>query len=244
MSFHPFQGRPLFGHSLQERDGVSLGPVFPSLSGKTSIRTGNIDHFVAGSIAYVSIPFREDLYSDVTTSIHLCIKLNTCFHPFQGRPLFGPQSTRADFRVRILRVSIPFREDLYSDQGLRGLRRLHEKNGFHPFQGRPLFGLEVYKIRVHIFRLTFPSLSGKTSIRTSLKRSSKSRKICTSFHPFQGRPLFGQDNKVLELLLTGGGFPSLSGKTSIRTEPPKPERRRSKPQVSIPFREDLYSDKD
>ena len=87
---------------------------------------------------------------------------------------------------------------------------------FHPFQGRPLFGPE--------------------DIATVAKE------LRISFHPFQGRPLFGR---------AGGGwcvepleleFPSLSGKTSIRTVA-KGQKTKPAVSVSIPFREDLYSDK-
>ena len=39
--------------------------------------------------AEVSIPFREDLYSDNELSLGIVGKIGPSFHPFQGRPLFG-----------------------------------------------------------------------------------------------------------------------------------------------------------
>ena len=62
------------------------------------------------------------------------------FHPFQGRPSFGQPSDT---------VSI-----------------IRDRERFHPFQGRPSFG----PLKLHSFAPTleemFPSLSGKTFIRT------------------------------------------------------------------------------
>ena len=37
------------------------------------------------------------------------------FHPFQGRPLFGREIVQKAEVVKSYIVSIPFREDLYSD---------------------------------------------------------------------------------------------------------------------------------
>ena len=63
----------------------------------------------------VSIPFREELHSD-------------------QRQLLGTLSKKR-------KVSIPFREELHSDGGLLCFKRSGLKIGFHPFQGRPPFGL-------------------------------------------------------------------------------------------------------
>ena len=88
-SFHPFQGRPPFGQEFRSiTDGVLIDG-FPSLSGKTSIRTSNSRVFRQTLGRPVSIPFREDLHSDVK---------------------------RSDDKDLIIEgVSIPFREDLHSD---------------------------------------------------------------------------------------------------------------------------------
>ena len=121
-SFHPFQGRPLFGPKTYKINPHTPSAEFPSLSGKTSIRTHGFRQLTQERFSHVSIPFREDLYSDKqieqetkTFKIHR-------FHPFQGRPLFGP--------LRIHSFQPPV-EDI----------------GFHPFQGRPLFG----PLRLHPF---------------------------------------------------------------------------------------------
>ena len=47
----------------------------------------------------------------------------------------------------------------------------------------------------------FPSLSGKTSIRTKIVRHSVSRQRSDGFHPFQGRPPFGHFNCMLRFRL-------------------------------------------
>ena len=69
-----------------------------------------------------------------------------------------------------------------------------------------------------VVRPEFPSLSGKTSIRTVD---------------------YVENNEVKETL-----FPSLSGKTSIRTFDAESIQRQLLGTVSIPFREDLHSDND
>ena len=291
--FHPFQGRPLFGHLPTARSLAVGTQSFPSLSGKTSIRTHNcgqgtgrkrnlfpslsgktsirtiVEAVVEGYYPRrVSIPFREDLYSDKRRKRLGCIRSNQRFHPFQGRPLFGQGEKRASlfFRAESFHpfqgrplfgpnkvtdgrgiveavVSIPFREDLYSDHLGFSLRRGGSRTCFHPFQGRPLFGHSdgtkiVYLSQnksFHPFQgrplfgqckssksktaktAMFPSLSGKTSIRTKLPDIRVPVGPVTGFHPFQGRPLFGQTTLFVGRGQNGKGFPSLSGKTSIRT---------------------------
>ena len=138
--------------------------LFPSLSGKTSIRTQSAQKLPDIWLPKVSIPFREDLYSDQMTSSARKGSVRFGFHPFQGRPLFGPESSLQESAVRLR---------------------------FHPFQGRPLFGQIQAALRPKGVG-EFPSLSGKTSIRTQ-GESAKA-----FFHAKM--------------------FPSLSGKTSIRTE--------------------------
>ena len=90
----------------------------------------------------VSIPFREDLYSDNEYLIPDPRQITTSFHPFQGRPLFGHRGKRSNEGGDTVPVSIPFREDLYSDTPC--------KKGT---------GVSLGPV--------FPSLSGKTSIRTA-----------------------------------------------------------------------------
>ena len=140
-----------------------------------------------------------------------------CFHPFQGRPLFGLPTALEGMRPAIIAVSIPFREDLYSDSFEEYQAKWLETLSFHPFQGRPLFGQAKKVDAENAELLLFPSLSGKTSIRTHYQGPAISRARLCCFHPFQGRPLFG----------LGFAFPA-------------PEQKEE--EVSIPFREDLYSD--
>ena len=139
-SFHPFQGRPLFGPLKLHPFEPSETETFPSLSGKTSIRTyfGFINSKKGG--ISVSIPFREDLYSDK-------------YHPF------SPSQEE-------IQVSIPFREDLYSDTNSYLSVSFSTSSSFHPFQGRPSFGPRSIFVLFPGPMDQFPSLSGKTFIRT------------------------------------------------------------------------------
>ena len=189
---------------------------FPSLSGKTSIRTKS--------------------NSSLTPAV-----ASKCFHPFQGRPLFGQidvvrayqnelrkfpslsgktsirtRTTSSRYRKGCEGVSIPFREDLYSDESHQTLLKSVAHTRFHPFQGRPLFGLRQLLQEIGRAQATFPSLSGKTFIRTQQAARADFRirilfpslsgktfirtyedaldlaeNIASSFHPFQGRPSFG-----------------------------------------------------
>ena len=118
-----------------------------------------------------------------------------------------------------------------------------ESSSFHPFQGRPPFGLEELKKGGEEIEKKFPSLSGKSSIRTSdqgsntngtrrhgfhpfqgrapfglLTGGSYYPRRQQRFHPFQGRPSFGRQMAVCKRSSRPSKFPSLSGKTSIRTE--------------------------
>ena len=138
--FHPFQGRPLFGHVATDPFENTVEKSFPSLSGKTSIRTTGKTLVYEFRNDTVSIPFREDLYSDerlpsglIMTAVKVSIPFredlysdnllgggcknlaSVGFHPFQGRPLFGPSKSRPKGQKKRSVVSIPFREDLYSD---------------------------------------------------------------------------------------------------------------------------------
>ena len=114
-------------------------------------------------------------------------------------------------------VSIPFREDLHSDHNVRTpeLRNLHAS--FHPFQGRPSFGPVRTALMQPVRALTFPSLSGKTFIRTQAGTQLICGDFPKCFHPFQGRPPFGLMEKIGYCLPDKWWFPFLSGKSSIRT---------------------------
>ena len=114
-------------------------------------------------------------------------------------------------------VSIPFREDLHSDSGTQQSHGKRHTPSFHPFQGRPSFGLNPCTGCCHPVLSQFPSLSGKTFIRTII---TDPRQVATRVT-----------------------FPSLSGKTFIRTRILLAARKVAEETVSIPFREDLHSDK-
>ena len=170
---------------------IVSGVTFPSLSGKTSIRTPRCFERGACVCEGVSIPFREDLYSDEIEKETKNLKQ----HP----------------------VSIPFREDLYSDKNIPGSRQTRISKSFHPFQGRPPFGRVLLGTSVPMNRTGFHPFQGRppfglhqlVHLRTVLSRTVsipfredlhsdfwKNWKKCSreigSFHPFQGRPLFGQ----------------------------------------------------
>ena len=90
---------------------------------------------------------------------------------------------------------------------------------FHPFQGRPSFGLSDMKIRAKELQVEFRfhPFQGRPSFGLIEKGDVVAFKYEGCFHPFQGRPSFGQ---IKETFILGGGsylFPSLSGKTFIRT---------------------------
>ena len=189
LCFHPFQGRPSFGQedidavanelkvefpslsgktfirTLQWHSRERYSRMFPSLSGKTFIRTrcNTIDPRRLQS--EVSIPFREDLHSDMVETVTEYSGPFTSFHPFQGRPSFGLRYEMQYLPANI-EVSIPFREDLHSDYASQIQMERGYTRSFHPFQGRPSFG-QILKAAKKINEETkFPSLSGKTFIRT------------------------------------------------------------------------------
>ena len=217
----------------------------------------------------VSIPFREELHSDTGSFCFLPILQQAGFHPFQGRAPFGQ-----DF-VGILRVAKRIGFHPFQGRAPFGLllKLFHIAFGprscFHPFQGRAPFGLdEIYEAsRYYVEK--FPSLSGKSSIRTFIgyitsdvamaevsipfreelhsdnaKCLTKSLPSSQSFHPFQGRAPFGLHS---DLAVSNAGdvissFPSLSGKSSIRTQGESASLFFHAKIVSIPFREELHSD--
>ena len=166
--------------------------MFPSLSGKTFIRTVFCKISRQPAWHGVSIPFREDLHSDEDEIEEAARELRIGFHPFQGRPSFGPERgadimDRKQFAFPSLSgktfirtnevfgsqfyyrppVSIPFREDLHSDMCRSFVRSSLSFGRFHPFQGRPSFGQAVIEGYSPRRRQQFPSLSGKTFIRTA-----------------------------------------------------------------------------
>ena len=189
-SFHPFQGRPSFGLAAWKDLLSILKRAFPSLSGKTFIRTLRTNHRRNRDRGKVSIPFREDLHSDRAIA-------------------------QKSVQIRDA-VSIPFREDLHSD--ISEFMKILEvtKTSFHPFQGRPSFGQgrQAYSVRREINR--FPSLSGKTFIRTEKIAEMVDRFYWVSI-PFR-EDLHSDQGRQAHTI-------------------------RRKTHVSIPFREDLHSDR-
>ena len=92
-----------------------------------------------------------------------------------------------------------------------------EEEGFHPFQGRAPFGQKAKELAKQAQDKAFPSLSGKSSIRTIKKLQQVKAEDVASFHPFQGRAPFGRmPVRAIDKAETEA-FPSLSGKSSIRT---------------------------
>ena len=164
--FHPFQGRPLFGRLIVVITSNGIRECFHPFQGRPLF--GLLELF------YIAFGPRS------------------CFHPFQGRPLFGQLQLVQTDQIKTEVVSIPFREDLYSDSNC----------GSESRNQRPE---------------RFPSLSGKTSIRTRGAGGCDQMTSSASFHPFQGRPLFGRGLSLINF------YPMAI-------------------MVSIPFREDLYSD--
>ena len=146
----------------------------------------------------------------------VCGDFPKCFHPFQGRPLFGRLAKRQNPLFCGGQVSIPFREDLYSDDSTQTFGTTMITSSFHPFQGRAPFGQAP---------LTFG-----TGVRGE------------SFHPFQGRAPFGHPPSTIFFEEIDLAFPSLSGKSSIRTTKLWDSEPFGLHQVSIPFREELHSD--
>ena len=139
-SFHPFQGRAPFGHRDPRIVGIDYTEKFPSLSGKSSIRTK---------------------HSNLTVDC----KQGVSFHPFQGRAPFGLMNSAMMPQPGVY-VSIPFREELHSDFSNLLQKSYCLSPSFHPFQGRAPFGplhLSPYEPEQQDM---FPSLSGKSSIRT------------------------------------------------------------------------------
>ena len=191
--------------------------VFPSLSGKTSIRTklNDLLRRIQGDKSFH--PFQGRPPFGHIRQISYVVLRAVCFHPFQGRPPFGQIPLLVESILEGMMVSIPFREDLHSDETARIALIIYHIACFHPFQGRPLFGLLTLPHIAADKKKLFPSLSGKTSIRTIGDRVFEETDQPVSFHPFQGRPLFGQfaleGSNVYKVFV----FPSLSGKTSIRT---------------------------
>ena len=145
MGFHPFQGRPLFGPYSRFGPAYKVHYMFPSLSGKTSIRTFQHASTVAetGVLVFPSLSGKTSIRtrligwqrtSQVRSRFHpfqgrplfgrrikgkMIKNKSLSFHPFQGRPLFGHAFSAGMVTPPTCVVSIPFREDLYSDHHLK-----------------------------------------------------------------------------------------------------------------------------
>ena len=114
--------------------------MFPSLSGKSSIRTKqNLDNQNAETSRFPSLSGKSSIR---TTGEIFALEYWT------------------------LQVSIPFREELHSDATRPTFDRVAFSRRFHPFQGRAPFGLEPEDTEIKEVVDGFPSLSGKSSIRT------------------------------------------------------------------------------
>ena len=139
---------------------------FPSLSGKTFIRTSKI---CGGG---------ESLRSGG-------------FHPFQGRPSFGLTSKTSWLGVPSKFPSLSGKTFIRT-RANQSQRPHSSCRSFHPFQGRPSFGHSCIESSRPCDLIVFPSLSGKTFIRTRLRSVQTDTQTRRSFHPFQGRPSFGR----------------------------------------------------
>ena len=138
MGFHPFQGRAPFGQYVEGLIGIQKFLMFPSLSGKSSIRTQWTSWSWSRDNRLSFHPFqgRAPFGLRRLGNLSACVKRR--FHPFQGRAPFG-----------LVQYSTYF----------------HAPFSFHPFQGRAPFGLTEV-ISATQGKYMFPSLSGKSSIRT------------------------------------------------------------------------------
>ena len=143
--FHPFQGSALFG-PFQPTDEEIL------------------------TLPHVSIPFREVLYSDSSWTQRMSANNKGGFPSLSGKCSIRTPNKASWFSNLKMIVSIPFREVLYSDSQQGILVFEPENDSFHPFQGSALFGHHVVSITSGNHVYTFPSLSGKCSIRTVCRR--------------------------------------------------------------------------
>ena len=215
--FHPFQGRAPFGLNydpLTKTLGVEL---FPSLSGKTFIRTpaSRWSHQALPALGFH--PFQGRPSFGLREFDAVRYTGTESFHPFQGRPSFGP-------RAKIV----------VTEKGTIKFPSLSGKTFIRTFRDF----IQILRAAWEMF----PSLSGKTFIRTDSRLQPSQTRAGTvsipfredlhsdttcallpmsqcvlSFHPFQGRPSFGLDKETARIALVLYLFPSLSGKTSIRT---------------------------
>ena len=145
-------------------------------------------------------------------------------------------------RVTVVKVSIPFREELHSDSLPQRDFRARVLNGFHPFQGRAPFGLMNSAMMPQPG--VYVSIPFREELHSDIQTTSNGTSCTTSrFHPFQGRAPFGQEIEKETQTLKLNAFPSLSGKSSIRTFLDQSLSGATFWIVSIPFREELHSDK-
>ena len=116
-----------------------MATSFPSLSGKTFIRTYYKRSSSKRKFSLISIPFREDLHSDLNIPPPVGINRSRGFPSLSGKTFIRTSNSLLTSTCNSF-ISIPFREDLHSDSESCTLYRNSAIPHFHPFQGRPSFG--------------------------------------------------------------------------------------------------------
>ena len=130
----------------------------------------------------VSIPFREELHSDDQLDRKVVRELEKWFPSLSGKSSIRTQAGWPSCDGRLGCVSIPFREDLYSDKQIDVSKTLVYEFRFPSLSGKTF--IRTVKVKqVEEGRFLFPSLSGKTFIRTPsyLSISQYGWYICSKF---------------------------------------------------------------
>ena len=97
-------------------DQATRQNTFPSLSGKSSIRTNKGDLVIILQLMTVSIPFREELHSDKLGKILLVSLESQVSIPFREELHSDRERLPSPIFDVERMVSIPFREELHSDR--------------------------------------------------------------------------------------------------------------------------------
>ena len=191
-SFHPFQGRAPFGLLKGYFLGVLENMTFPSLSGKSSIRTESFYGFCQDLSRFPSLSGKSSIR---TWEQRVPCKgpCNPSFHPFQGRAPFGLHQ-----KAKIARPPAARFPSLSGKSSIRTRRQIvshteSAESGFHPFQGRPLFGQQDAELLLIIYFIAcFHPFQGRPLFGQQLLLARIEVPPDACFHPFQGRPLFGR----------------------------------------------------